>query len=508
MAIREKPGQDINVVHHEGAANSTSDKEMASDPPDTVLVGRRWVAIGSGILGVVGAVIGATAKKVPTVIAAMTIIGVAAGGCLNSHPAICELVPTRARGNTLGVVNLVTSMWSVFGSLFAFHMADKYGWRSVFWVALAIHATGSILCFIFYKPSEPLALDGKTRMQVLHEFDWIGLAGLMTGPTLILLGISWLGDGYGSKDAHFIAPLITGIVTCIALGFYEAYIPQSPILHPHLFKMVRSFTIVLVLVFVGGMLFYSLQSLYPVYVQALFTGPNPTKIGLWSVCLGAGTTLGGVSSGFLITKLKSTRLMLLFGIFIMAVFIALMAVPKPGDNSMALAFSFFGGIGIGWEQTLAILVIQLACPNEWIGFANGILGLFRICGGAAGTAIYSTVLSTQTRKYLPKLIAQAAVGAGLPPTSLEDFMTTFLGRDPSAAAQLPGVNAAVMKAAAEAAKLAYYKSFRLVWLVTIPFGVAGIIAALVTADQSHKLVDSTAITLKAEEKAATQSGRK
>ncbi|KAF9770209.1 hypothetical protein IL306_012272 [Fusarium sp. DS 682] len=99
-------------------------------------------------------------------------------------------------------------------------MADTYGWRSVFWVPLAFHACGAVLCFLCYKPSKPLALGVKTRMEILHEFDWVGLTGLIIGPTLILLGISWLGAGNDSKDAHFIAPFVTGIVTCIALGFY------------------------------------------------------------------------------------------------------------------------------------------------------------------------------------------------------------------------------------------------------------------------------------------------
>jgi hypothetical protein len=58
------------------------------------------------------------------------------------------------------------------------------------------------------------------------------------------------------------------------------------------------------------------------------------------------------------------------------------------------------------------------------------------------------------------MVTEAAVKSGLPESSLKAFVTTFLGAKPAEVAKIPGVDAAVLAAVAEASKGAYYKSFR------------------------------------------------
>ena len=57
----------------------------------------------------------------------------------------------------------------------------------------------------------------------------------------------------------------------VLLGFYETYANlKYPMLPPKLFKNVRGFTMILVVCFVGGMLYYSMNVLWPRQSGLLF----------------------------------------------------------------------------------------------------------------------------------------------------------------------------------------------------------------------------------------------
>lgn len=94
-------------------------------------------------------------------------------------------------------------------------------------------------------------------------------------------------------------------------------------------------------------------------------------IGVYQLPVGVGAAVGGISIGIAFAYVGHTRLFLVFGVVIQTLFIGLMAVPsKPSiihqnhfstdfrqdtdQVSMALAFSFFAGVGIG----MSVRVVQ------------------------------------------------------------------------------------------------------------------------------------------------------
>lgn len=134
----------------------------------------------------------------------------------------------------------------------------------------------------------------------------------------------------------------------IALGFYEAFFAKNPMLHPFLFKRIRTFTMIVVVAFVGGMLFYSLEAFWPTYLAAVHDSTDGTKIGIDGMPFGAGSQLGGVGSALLLPILGpriGTRSMLVFGVFLQLLFIPLMCIPGVNSKGMALAFSFCAAVG-------------------------------------------------------------------------------------------------------------------------------------------------------------------
>ncbi|KAK4934944.1 hypothetical protein LTR10_023910 [Elasticomyces elasticus] len=453
------------------------------------LIGRRWFCIATGVTGIISALIGGLAQNIPTAIVAMSIMGLNGGLSVNSFSAVAELVPTKYRGYAIGTMNGSAVVWVACGSLIGHEMAVNTGpgWRSVFWMILAVNIVGTVFTFLTYFPATPLAAKSIDKRQLLRDFDYIGLFGIIAGPTLFLMGIIWVPT-YGAKNVRFIAPCIMGAVMMIVLAVYEGYFAKNPLLHPFLFKRVRTFTMLLVTAMVGGMLFYSLETFFPTYLVTIYDGTNGRQVGIDGIPFGFGTQIGGVGAAFLLPLIGpkvGTTAMVSAGVLFQVIFIPLMCLPGIDSKGMALAFSCLAGVGIGCIELLTILLIQLATPDEWIGFANGAIGLARCMGGSVGTAIYTTIFTSKAAEFIPTRVAAAAVEAGLPQTSLPSLLGILTGVVTTMPiTEVPGITPKIILASSTALKNAYIASFKYVWYASIPFGLVSLACALSTKDVS------------------------
>ena len=133
-----------------------------------------------------------------------------------------------------------------------------------------------------------------------------------------------------------------------------------------------------------------------------------------------------------------------------------------------------------------------------LGLATGLIGTFRSSGGSLGSAIFSTILTTVSRKQLDARITQAAVSNGFDPSHLSQLIPAVsesaLGV-PDAFTKVPGASPAVQNAVLEAFKEAYAYAFARVFYATIPFGVIAIIAACFIKDAGRFMTNHTSVAL-------------
>src|SRR5580658_4119990 len=116
--------------------------------------------------------------------------------------AVAVTVPTRWRGNAMGLVGALTALATIMGSGFSSHMQMSVGWRlsMVGFGALTLLAAA---CFMyFYRPSKPLAIRA-TRSQpgLSGLFSAFGIPG---GWTVPLLGLA----NAGGFAATFFVPSV------------------------------------------------------------------------------------------------------------------------------------------------------------------------------------------------------------------------------------------------------------------------------------------------------------
>lgn len=98
------------------------------------------------------------------------------------------------------------------------------------------------LYFFYWPPSYETKHkhDGKTKIQLLKELDYVGLFLFTAGCVLLLLGLNWGGRQHPWNSAAVITPIVLSGPLFVALGFYETYRPlRYPILPVKMFKKWR-----------------------------------------------------------------------------------------------------------------------------------------------------------------------------------------------------------------------------------------------------------------------------
>ena len=98
------------------------------------------------------------------------------------------------------------------------------------------------------------------------------------------------------------------------------------------------------------------------------------------------------------------------------------------------------------------------------------------------TAIYAAAFNTRLEKYIPNYVGTAALRAGLPKTSLREFIEALAGNEVAALQRIPGVTPAIIQAGVAAMKQAFADGFRVVFIIAAPFGVLACIACFFIAD--------------------------
>jgi hypothetical protein len=326
--------------------------------------------------------------------------------------------------------------------------------------------------------------------------DYIGIALYTLGLTILEIGLTWGGSaGHPWTSASTLAPIILGFFTMCACFVYDFTLAKDPMFPPKLFKMAREFTILLLIVFVAGMVYFSMSGLSPQVTLYSFT-KDPIQIGITALPSGFGITFFGGIFTLFIGKIGHLKLLMLALLVIQTVSIALYSVAVPGNRTAWMAFQFFGYGPFAPITILCYLMAGLNVPLKYLGVATGLIGTFRCLGGAVGTSLFSAILSNLVNDQLPRRVAEAAEKTGFPASSVSLLIPAAISDAqgiPNAFATVAGVNAAVEAAVRNTVKEAYGYALKRVFWSSIPFGVLAIVCAFFLYDPSQYLTNHTAV---------------
>ncbi|OQV00026.1 hypothetical protein CLAIMM_05581 [Cladophialophora immunda] len=462
--------------------------------------GRRYLLMFGQSLLVLGHIVGATAQSLEQCIAAMVILGFGTGTTFILYPGISEILPNKYRPYGLAWTELNLLPFTTLAPLIAREFVARATWRWIFYLGIitgVISLAGTAA--FYFPPARPIR--EYSRRQILAQLDYVGLFFYVSGLTLFLLGLGWAGTSYAWNSAHVLAPLLVGAVLFVCTFVWDfSGKARRPLFPRWLFSMVREYTFLLVIIFVTGVVYFTLTTLMPQQIVYTLTS-DATLAGVYNIPGGFGGAAGGVFLGGLISKIKHVHWQLTFAIAVQTIFTALQSICWPGQVAKLLVFQLFANAPFAWITLACYITASLHVPQEDLGLALGLIGTFRFLGSAVGTTVFSTILSNRASGSTISRVASAVVPLGYP----ADKVSSLVSAIADGTTKPLGLSPEILSKALEGYQLGWADAFRITWLATIPFGIIACGLAIFVRDPSPYFTNHTAVHL---EKEALGKGEK
>ncbi|KFH46505.1 putative MFS-type transporter -like protein [Hapsidospora chrysogenum ATCC 11550] len=440
------------------------------------LYGRKWMVLSTTVLGLIGCILGGTARNVAMLIVGNGCNGLAAAGQLSFGIVLGELVPNKQRGPIVTLVFLSSLPFAVFGPVIARSLIENTseGWRWSFYIGIILNFITLVLYqFLYHPPTFEQLHVGKTRLQQTKELDWIGIFLYISGCVLFLIGLSWGGSTYPWASAEVLCPLIIGIATVAAFFVYEGYFCRvQPLMPPRMFRNI-GFDAIIAIATIGSMVYYSFTVLWPTLISSVYT-TDSMEIGWQSSVVGGGVLLGQVMAGFAISYVPKVKIQCIIAGCTILAFVTAQTALSPDTWARTIAFGVISCTAVGYVENISYPGVTLLWEPQDIGLATGVLGSIRGLGGAVAQALYLSIYTNKIVETMPKEVSARALGAGLPEDSLPALFDGIAAGDFSA---VPGMSDTIAAAVARALKVANADAFRIVFYSTIPFSVIVLVSA-------------------------------
>ncbi|KAF4334397.1 trichothecene efflux pump [Fusarium beomiforme] len=477
------------------------------------MFGRRNLALGANALGLVGGIVGATAQSMNQMIAAFSLLGLAAG-VPGSYPLLTgELLTHRLKYLGTIIVVVPNVIATGFGPYLGIRLALFSGWRWIFYIYIILMANrslapvaGTIALWFFYYPPSFTQLHGKST-SILHELskvDWVGTLLLVAGLTLFLLGISW-GGPYPWNSARVLGLLVSGGVILILFVLFETFGgARKPIVPVHHFRDIRGFTCVVIISAITGCLQTALFILWPSQVLYIFgsTSSGWQQTAWMSSVVNFASWSGIIIIGPLFHIIKHLRFQLMVGSAWMTAFLGAMSAITYTKMNSAIAFSFLASFPMGWGEIFTMLMVQYIVSDQDLGVAFAIVCGSRLVLGSIFSSIFVAIYTNKLPVKLAELVVPAVQKAGLPASSLPGLLKAVTTGDQTIIQAVPGMNATILTATNRSAADAYGQSYAYVYYTAVALGVVCFIASVCLRDFDHYLTDHVSRQLFSKEAAA------
>lgn len=463
----------------------------------TDIFGRRWFFIGAAGLAAVASIISACAQSVPMLIAGATIKAVAASGQLSCFYTISELVPMKYRyiaSSGLLLFNLPGTAFAPAVSA-AIIKTSPITWRAIFWLLTAINATSMALFFFFYHP--PTFEDKQhtlSKGQILKKFDYIGTVLYSAGLVLFLLGLSWGGSLYPWADARVISLIVVGFCALVAFVVWEIWAPLSEPLIPVSLFAHRPWVVSVILSGIGAGTFYSAALIWPQLVRNLYANSDPTRTSVLACLSNLFFLFGQVVGGLLCKAIGRQKIQVTVAMVVGGALLATTAIATPNNMAAVASVLVIGITFIGYMEVVAMSNAIISIPDQReIGAAGGAAVAGRQAIAAVCQAVFNVVLANRVVISLPAKVVPAVVDAGLPESSVPDFMLALKagkGFD-----MVKGITDQIVAAGVAASKWGYADAYKYVFLASLGFTGLGIVCCIMSPNVDNLMTTKVAATL-------------
>ena len=299
--------------------------------------------------------------------------------------SVIRLVPAERRGATMGTITVVIAVAPAIGPTLSGVILTTLGWRWMFWIVLpialvALSAGARWLRIV--SQARPVPLDVASVLLSALAF-----GGLVFGLSLV---------GESARGEALVAPWLPAVVGALALTVFvgrqlrlqrsgRALLDLRPLGH-------RPFLVSVVLLVLGMMSLFGVLILLPLYLQDVLR-VDPFVTGL--AVLPGGLVMGllGPLVGRLYDRIGARRLIIPGALVLAAALWAFSTLHQssPLWEIVALHVVLVVGLSLMFTPLMTDALGQL--PGELDSHGSAIMATLQQVAGAAGTALFVTVMT-------------------------------------------------------------------------------------------------------------------
>jgi EmrB/QacA subfamily drug resistance transporter len=411
------------------------------------LLGRRRLFQLSIAVFIAGAFVSGTAPTMHLLIVGRTIQGIGAGGLFSLSMAIMgDILSPRERGTYLGYMGGAYATATVAGPLVGGLFVDYVSWRWIFLFMLPLGCAALLISNL--TPEVP-------RAGERHPIDHAGAVLLVVWVTALVLLTRWGGATY-----PWLSWRIVGLAVLAAAGFglflhCELRAPEA-LVPPRLFRE-PVFVVGVVSQMLMGFVLVGVTIMAPLYLQFV-KGVDATDSGVLTIPLTLGMMATSVFVGRRVSRTGRYRRYPIAGMALTTLSLALLwSMDTTTSRGVASGYMFLFGLGLGGSMQVVLVAIQNKVAAGDMGIATSINSFSRALGQTIGSALFSAVLLARLDHFLPRLVPGQHVDVD------------SLQADPDRLASLA-------PAARDGIVESFSRSLSAVFLVGVPFALAGLVA--------------------------------
>jgi EmrB/QacA subfamily drug resistance transporter len=261
-------------------------------------------------------------------------------------------------------------------------LTQYYGWRSVFYVNVPVGLLG--LWFVCrHLPHLRNSFPGKIRL------DWLGALLI----ALALGGLQLLVELLPQKGIDSLT-LALGAASVLAFGLLYAWERrcEQPLLPFDMFRN-ESLAPLFILALLVGVSMFSLLFYAPLLLQGGF-GLSPKDAGLLITPMVVFITVGSITNGRIVTRIKNPNNMLYVGFLLMCLATAgVISTHNYTPRWLIATYMLAAGLGLGFIMPNLTVFAQQTAGRTHLGIATALLQSLRMVGGMIGTAVVGTMVS-------------------------------------------------------------------------------------------------------------------
>ncbi|KJX96812.1 MFS drug efflux pump like protein [Zymoseptoria brevis] len=461
------------------------------------LFGKRYISLFGALLLCVGCVVLGTAHSLGPALVGMAMAGGGAGiGELTGLAGLAETVPVKQRGYSLAVLTafvLPFCPYVMYSEMFCTRGSNPT-WRWGIWISLIYNGITFLGLATCYFPINHPRAAGLSTWDVMKKIDIVGGLLSIIGLTLFLVALQAGGYTHAWTSAYTLCLLLIGIALLVVFIVWEVKVARHPIIPKELFLGQRVVAPAFAVAFVAGMNFFSLLNFWPLTISNVWN-PDPVQIGIRGIPVGMATAVGAIFWNALLSYWKGgAKWVLLIASGMLTAFGGSLACLNPTNSATVVTLASFAAFGLGGVIVPAATVAMIAAPDALITTCAALSLSVRAVGGSIGYSIYFSIFSKRLRTKLPVLVAGYAIKSGLPASSAEAFVGTFL-TTPTKIASIPGVTLEVIDGAKLGAQWAYAEGLSLVWYTSIAFGLCAMVCSLLIPNTKKFETNRVAVDL-------------